>query len=118
MASGETPTKEQIVAMYNRLSNEIREIHTKVFEIETQMEEHDLVADALEPLPAERKCFRLIGGVLVERTVAQVLPVVKDNAKQLRGVRFLSLLSFVVGFMHQFERLGEQIRRAEMLTWS
>jgi prefoldin subunit 2 len=89
MASGDTPTKEQIVTMYNRLSSEIREIQTKLFEIDTKMEEHELVAGALEPLPPERKCFRLIGGVLVERTVAQVLPVVRDNAKQLRGVRFL-----------------------------
>jgi hypothetical protein len=107
MASGDTPTKEQIVTMYNRLSSEIREIQTKLFEIDTKMEEHELVAGALEPLPPERKCFRLIGGVLVERTVAQVLPVVRDNAKQLRGVSFSSDECLPLQCrMHQPEHLG------------
>ena len=35
---------------------------------------NQLVAKALEPLDGDRKCFRLIGGVLVERNVAEVLP--------------------------------------------
>lgn len=34
--------------------------------------------DALESEP-DRKCFRLIGGVLVERTVKEVAPQVKTN---------------------------------------
>lgn len=81
------PSKDQIIARYRRLTSEINEVQVKVFDIETKAEEHDLVAGALEPLPAERKCFRLIGGVLVERTVGQVLPVVKQQSENLRSVR-------------------------------
>ena len=37
----------------------------------------------LTPLDPERKAFRLLGGVLVERTVAEVLPSVKANRDNL-----------------------------------
>lgn len=36
--------------------------------------EHDLVIKQLEPMDKGRKCYRLIGDVLVERTVAETLP--------------------------------------------
>jgi hypothetical protein len=36
--------------------------------------EHDLVIKQLEPMDKTRKCYRLIGDVLVERTVAETLP--------------------------------------------
>jgi len=33
----------------------------------------------MKTLDPQRKCFRLIGGVLVERTVEQVLPALEKN---------------------------------------
>ncbi len=41
--------------------------------------EHALVLEALRPLEAERKCYRLVGGVLVERTAAEVRPAIEKN---------------------------------------
>ena len=38
---------------------------------------------ALDQLDPSRKCFRLVGEVLVERTVEEVLPAVKGNAEQI-----------------------------------
>lgn len=35
---------------------------------------------------AARRCFRLIGGVLVERTVGEVAPAVKRNKESLAEV--------------------------------
>ena len=43
---------------------------------------HSLVLSTLDQVLAEdpdRKCFRLIGGVLVERTVKDVTPALKTN---------------------------------------
>lgn len=45
-----------------------------------------LVIESLTPLPADRKCFRLINGVLVERTVKEVLPALKTNSDGLKQV--------------------------------
>ena len=45
-----------------------------------------LVLETLEPLPESRKCFRMINGVLVERTVRDVVPALKTNSDGLRKV--------------------------------
>jgi prefoldin subunit 2 len=45
-----------------------------------------LVLETLEPLSADRKCFRMINGVLVERTVKEVVPALKTNSEGLKQV--------------------------------
>lgn len=45
-----------------------------------------LVLETLEPLPQDRKCFRLVNGVLVERTVKDVVPALKTNSEGLKKV--------------------------------
>jgi hypothetical protein len=45
-----------------------------------------LVLDTLTPLPTTRKCFRMINGVLVERTVGDVLPQLQSNADNMNKV--------------------------------
>ena len=45
-----------------------------------------LVLDTLDPLPEDRKCFRMINGVLVERTVKDVIPALKTNSDGLKKV--------------------------------
>lgn len=44
------------------------------------------MTETLQPLPEDRKCFRLINGVLVERTVKDVLPALKTNSDGLKQV--------------------------------
>lgn len=45
-----------------------------------------MVLESLTPVPRDRKCFRLINGVLVERTVGDVVPALETNAEGLRSV--------------------------------
>ena len=45
-----------------------------------------LVLETLGPLPQERKCFRMINGVLVERTVKDIAPALETNSKGLKKV--------------------------------
>ena len=39
--------------------------------------------DTLKKTAPDRKCFRMVGGVLVERTVKDVLPALEYNHKQV-----------------------------------
>lgn len=45
-----------------------------------------LVWETLDPLPEDRKCFRMINGVLVERTVKDVKPALQTNSDGLQKV--------------------------------
>lgn len=42
--------------------------------------------DTMESLPGDRKCFRLINGILMEGTVKAVLPALKTNFDGLKQV--------------------------------
>ena len=42
--------------------------------------------ETLAPLPQDRTCFRMINGILVERTVRDVVPALTTNAEGLRKV--------------------------------
>lgn len=42
-----------------------------------------LVIDTLKEVDEARKCYRMVGGVLVERTVKEVLPALENNKEQV-----------------------------------
>ncbi|CAH9083319.1 unnamed protein product [Cuscuta epithymum] len=81
----EPPINEQAVAnIYSSLRSEMNQIYSKITELEMEASEHTLVMNAIEPLDPSRRCYRLIGGVLVERTVKEVLPAVQRNKEGLQ----------------------------------
>lgn len=84
--SGKFETEEQILNRYKQLRNELGELSQKINEMEARVSEHALVLKTLEPVDVDRKCFRLVGGVLVEQTVGLVKPHVENNAKNLQQV--------------------------------
>ena len=45
-----------------------------------------LWGQAISPMDSGRRCFRLVGGVLVERTVGEVLPAVERNRAGLQDI--------------------------------
>ena len=74
---------QKIISDFNKLQTECNQLRSKVAELDNEMQEHLRVVKTLEPLPADRRAFRLIGGVLVEKTVGEVLPDVKQQQEQL-----------------------------------
>jgi len=44
------------------------------------------VIETIKDVDGDRKCFRMIGGVLVERSVKEVLPALRKNREQVSGV--------------------------------
>ncbi|KAJ6755373.1 PREFOLDIN SUBUNIT 2 [Salix purpurea] len=81
------PINEQgVVNMYNAMRTELNQIYSKTTELEMDASEHSLVINAIQPLDQSRRCYRMIGGVLVERTVKEVLPAVQRNKEGIEEV--------------------------------
>ncbi|KAI8146764.1 Prefoldin beta-like protein [Fennellomyces sp. T-0311] len=80
------PSEAEITQQYNKYKNELQQLAQKIGELESEVEEHKLVIDSISPLEPERKCFRMVGGVLVERTVKEVLPALETNFNGIQTV--------------------------------
>ena len=81
------PVNEQVVAnMYASMRSELNQIYSKITELEMEVSEHTLVINAIQPLDPSRRCYRMIGGVLVERTIKEVLPAVQRNKEGIEEV--------------------------------
>jgi|EP01083_Nonionella_stella_P094156 prefoldin subunit 2 len=78
--------EKAVIAKFNDLNKESKALLQKVTELEVDFNEHQLVEDTLKPLDPKRRAFRLIGGVLVEQTVEEVIPNITDNLKNMRQV--------------------------------
>ncbi|CAJ0838896.1 16094_t:CDS:2 [Entrophospora sp. SA101] len=76
----------EVTLQFNALKSELQNIAQKLGELESESEEHKAVIDTLAPLSGDRKCFRLVGGVLAERTVKDVLPALQTNYDMIQGV--------------------------------
>ena len=79
-------SEKEVINTFQTLRQEASQLFSKINELENEKAEHALVIDAIKDLDPKRKCFRLIGGVLVERTVEEVLPAVQKNTDGLSAV--------------------------------
>ncbi|BGP29462.1 Cochaperone prefoldin complex subunit [Rhodotorula toruloides] len=82
-------TDQEIAVQLRQRQGELQALVQKITELEREAEEHSLVIETLQEArqsTPDRKCFRLVGGVLVERTVKDVLPQLEGQFEQLKGV--------------------------------
>ncbi|XKL62012.1 hypothetical protein PGB90_001845 [Kerria lacca] len=75
--------EEQILNSFQTLREEQRQIATKLAEIDVEENELKVVISTLEKVDGSRKCYRLIGGILCEKTVKDVLPVLLEKKEEL-----------------------------------
>lgn len=83
-STAEFRSEQEIVGHFQTMRQKVQETYSKLSELTADIAEHDVVIKALEPMEPKRKCFRLIGEVLVERSVAEVLPAVRKNRDNLQ----------------------------------
>eukprot|EP00029_Vermamoeba_vermiformis_P011593 TRINITY_DN6418_c0_g1_i1.p1 TRINITY_DN6418_c0_g1~~TRINITY_DN6418_c0_g1_i1.p1 ORF type:complete len:135 (+),score=38.66 TRINITY_DN6418_c0_g1_i1:61-465(+) len=75
---GERPS-QAAVQQFQQMRQELNALAQTIGEKEIDRSEHELVIKAIDGLDKNRRCWRLVGGVLVERTVGEVLPAVQKN---------------------------------------
>ncbi|TFK85444.1 Prefoldin beta-like protein, partial [Polyporus arcularius HHB13444] len=100
----------EIQQQYNRYQNELQALAGKIGELEQEAEEHNLVLSTLDEALANepnRKCFRLVGGVLVERTVKDVVPALKTNRDGIQKV-IANLVEQYKAKDEEFEKLKRE----------
>ena len=68
------------------MRQQCKQLTFKINEIKMDADEHDLVIKALEPLDPARTCFRMVDAIVVERSVADVLPAVRKNLVQVSRI--------------------------------
>ncbi|XP_063980685.1 prefoldin subunit 2 [Diachasmimorpha longicaudata] len=89
--TGKSQTKggksnEEILAAFQALRNDQRLMASKLSEMEMELNEHKIVIDTLKTVDPKRKCYRMIGGILCEQVVGEVLPNLTANKEQLTKV--------------------------------
>ncbi|KAK5650396.1 hypothetical protein RI129_001425 [Pyrocoelia pectoralis] len=77
------PTAEDIMLGFQQLRGEQRSLASKLSEFEMELNEHRLVIETLKNADPNRKCYRMIGGILVEKQVKDVEPVLRTNRDRL-----------------------------------
>ncbi|KAH9943243.1 Prefoldin beta-like protein [Epithele typhae] len=99
------PSTQDIQQQYNRYQSDLQTLASKIGEFEQEVEEHNLVLSTLDEALTEepdRKCFRLVGGVLVERTVQDVVPALQTNRDGIQKL-IASLTEQYKGKEEEFE---------------
>uniref|UniRef100_A0A7S3T5R7 Prefoldin subunit 2 n=1 Tax=Strombidinopsis acuminata TaxID=141414 RepID=A0A7S3T5R7_9SPIT len=77
-------TPQQVQQAFQQLEKECTLYMNKIAELDQEVAEHSLVLKAFEKVEKTRRCFRMVGGVLVERTVEEVQPAIKSNQEKIR----------------------------------
>jgi prefoldin subunit 2 len=66
-----------------QVRNQAQQLGARLAELRLEVAEHDRVIQVLKGVGGDRTCFRLMGEVLVERQVGQVLPELETTRAQL-----------------------------------
>eukprot|EP01129_Flabellula_baltica_P011473 TRINITY_DN5033_c0_g1_i2.p1 TRINITY_DN5033_c0_g1~~TRINITY_DN5033_c0_g1_i2.p1 ORF type:complete len:133 (+),score=36.20 TRINITY_DN5033_c0_g1_i2:26-424(+) len=74
---------QEINNRWNVMKQNYSQLIQKISELENDRDEHDLVIKTITPMDGQRTCWRLIGGVLVERTVQEVVPAVSQKREKI-----------------------------------
>ncbi|PWN22691.1 Prefoldin [Microstroma glucosiphilum] len=83
-SSGRNPAA--LAQEYQSRRQELQGLAQKMGELEADADEHLLVIKTLKETDQERKCFRLVGGVLLEKTVKDVVPTLETSVQGLKQV--------------------------------
>ncbi|AJU52419.1 Gim4p [Saccharomyces cerevisiae YJM1419] len=70
-------------AKYNEYKQILEELQTKIIELGHDKDEHTIVIKTLKDAEPTRKCYRMIGGALVESDVQTSLPILETKKENI-----------------------------------
>ena len=59
---------------------------SRIMEIDDERKEHQLVLDTIKDVEDTRKCWRLVNGVLFEKTKADLVPELTTSVQNMQNV--------------------------------
>ena len=71
---------------YKQLNQEAQMLIQKLMELEDDRKENELVLESISKLEDSRKCWRLVNGVLMEKTKLEVVPEMRIVINNLNSI--------------------------------
>lgn len=68
---------QQLQAEYDGYKTALEQLSQKISELESESDEHRIVLESLKPLDGGRRCMRMVGSVLIDQTVKDVIPTLE-----------------------------------------
>ncbi|KAL8274582.1 hypothetical protein Esti_001485 [Eimeria stiedai] len=78
-SAGGSSSMEELRQRLQRMEKERGALNNTIAELQQDSSDHQLVLDAFKDLDPSRRCYRLVGGVLVERSVGEVRPALEQH---------------------------------------
>lgn len=82
---------QELQVQYNRFQEALGELENQLGTIIAQVNEHNIVDNTLTSIPPakreNRKCFKMVGGVLVEKSIDEVIRMLDEEKKSLTSLR-------------------------------
>ena len=82
----EEEIQREVAKRYNILHQETNALVSRLMEVEDERKENQLVLESIGKLEDDRKCWRLVNGVMFEKTKAEVVPELETMVKNLLAV--------------------------------
>ncbi|CBZ49554.1 conserved hypothetical protein [Neospora caninum Liverpool] len=76
-------TVPELQQALHRVEREKVLLVSKIQDLQQDASEHRLVLDAFAKVNADRRCYRMVGGVLVQRTVGEVKPALEEHKQKV-----------------------------------
>lgn len=78
---------QALQGQYNQYQEDITSIQNQLGSLTSQIEEHKIVHKTLTAISPEKRegraCFKMVGGVLVDKTVDEVIKILNEDMKVL-----------------------------------
>ena len=82
---------QELQVQYNKFQEALGELENQLGTIIAQVNEHNIVDNTLTSIPPakreNRKCFKMVGGVLVEKSIDEVIRMLDEEKKSLTSLR-------------------------------